>query len=184
MRAAALLAVLSSPYFLCRSETPPNLTVTLHDRDHQAGSVTETPLAPTPDRSACADLAHRRAGQLVFVGSDNGAALSTDGKIVVRLNPERLVAEPAIPPPPAGALAVIGVDSDPALADEYVVVSAHLDGYGIGEPWGADRIYNGAFDDAAYVATLIDFAERLRETGTRLRRSLLFAVVTGEEKGL
>ena len=81
---------------------------------------------------------------------------------------------------------VIGVlrGSDPVLADEYVVLSAHLDGYGIGEPWESDRIYNGAFDDAAYVATLIDFAERLRESGTRLRRSLLFAIVTGEEKGL
>lgn len=81
---------------------------------------------------------------------------------------------------------VLGIlrGSDPVLADEYLVVSAHLDGYGFGEPWGADRIYNGALDDAAYVATLIDFAERLRESGTRLRRSLLFAVVTGEEKGL
>ncbi|MSO45607.1 MAG: M28 family peptidase [Acidobacteria bacterium] len=81
---------------------------------------------------------------------------------------------------------VIGIlrGSDAALASEYVVISAHLDGYGFGEPWGSDRIYNGAFDDAAYVATLIDFAERLRESGTKLRRSVLFAVVTGEEKGL
>jgi len=74
--------------------------------------------------------------------------------------------------------------SDPALAKEYVAVSAHLDGYGIGEPWGDDRIYNGAFDDAAYVATLIDMAERLHESGRKLKRSLLFCVVTGEEKGL
>jgi Zn-dependent M28 family amino/carboxypeptidase len=65
-----------------------------------------------------------------------------------------------------------------------VVLSAHVDGYGIGEPWGRDNIYNGAFDDAAYVATLIDFAEKLRASGTALRRSLLFTVVTGEEKGL
>jgi Zn-dependent M28 family amino/carboxypeptidase len=74
--------------------------------------------------------------------------------------------------------------SDPTLADEFVVVSAHLDGYGIGEPWNGDKIYNGAFDDVAYVATLIDFAEKLHESGTKLRRSLLFLVVTGEEKGL
>ncbi len=75
--------------------------------------------------------------------------------------------------------------SDPALAGEYVVVSAHLDGYGIGEPWkDGDNIYNGAFDDAAYVATLIDFAQRLKESGASLKRSLLFAVFTGEEKGL
>jgi hypothetical protein len=74
--------------------------------------------------------------------------------------------------------------SDPVLSKEYVVVSAHLDGYGIGSPWGNDAIYNGAFDDAAYVATLIDMAERLHESHTRLKRSLLFCVVTGEEKGL
>lgn len=74
--------------------------------------------------------------------------------------------------------------SDPVLSKEYVVVSAHLDGYGIGSPWGADNIYNGTFDDAAYVATLIDMAERLHDSGTKLKRSLLFLVVTGEEKGL
>jgi Zn-dependent M28 family amino/carboxypeptidase len=81
-------------------------------------------------------------------------------------------------------IAAVLPGSDPALAGEYVAISAHLDGYGIGEPVKGDHIYNGAFDDAAYVATLIDFAERLRESGTKLRRSLLFVVVTGEEKGL
>jgi Zn-dependent M28 family amino/carboxypeptidase len=74
--------------------------------------------------------------------------------------------------------------SDPALSTQHVVLTAHIDGYGIGEPWGDDRIYNGAFDDAAYVATLLDFAETLRESKTQLRRPLLFAVVTAEEKGL
>ena len=74
--------------------------------------------------------------------------------------------------------------SDPVLRDQYLVVSAHLDGYGFGEPWNGDRIYNGAFDDEAYVATLIDMAERLHESGRKLKRSLLFCVVTGEEKGL
>lgn len=74
--------------------------------------------------------------------------------------------------------------ADPTLSKEYVVVSAHLDGYGIGSPWGEDNIYNGAFDDAAYVATLIDMAERLHESGKKLKRSILFCVVTGEEKGL
>jgi Zn-dependent M28 family amino/carboxypeptidase len=74
--------------------------------------------------------------------------------------------------------------TDPVLSREYIVVSAHLDGYGFGEPWNGDRIYNGAFDDAAYVATLIDMAQRLHESGARLKRSVLFCVVTGEEKGL
>lgn len=81
---------------------------------------------------------------------------------------------------------IVGVlpGSDPALRDQYVVISAHLDGYGIGEPINGDSIYNGAFDDAAYVATLIDFAERLQKSKTKLKRSVLFLVVTGEEKGL
>ena len=74
--------------------------------------------------------------------------------------------------------------SDRTLANEYVVVSAHLDGYGIGEPWNGDAIYNGAFDDAAYVATLLDFAERLKDSNKHPKRSILFCIVTGEEKGL
>jgi hypothetical protein len=78
--------------------------------------------------------------------------------------------------------------SDPVLSKEYVVISAHLDGYGIGEPWTVDgkldNIYNGAFDDAAYVATLIDFAEDLKANRQATKRSILFCVVTGEEKGL
>ena len=74
--------------------------------------------------------------------------------------------------------------SDPTLRNEYVVLSAHLDGYGIGEARQGDSIYNGAFDDAAYVALLLDLAQSLRESGTALKRSLLFCIVTGEEKGL
>jgi hypothetical protein len=74
--------------------------------------------------------------------------------------------------------------SDPRLKDEYVVVSAHLDGYGFGEPIRGDGLYNGAFDDAAYVATLLDLAARWKESSIKLRRSILFAIVTGEEKGL
>ena len=74
--------------------------------------------------------------------------------------------------------------TDPILANEHVVVSAHLDGYGVGEPRNGDSIYNGAFDDAAYVATLIGLAERLHDSHKKLKRSVLFVVVTGEEKGL
>jgi Zn-dependent M28 family amino/carboxypeptidase len=48
----------------------------------------------------------------------------------------------------------------------------------------SDRIYNGAMDNASGVASLLDIAESLRDSHARLRRSLLFLVVTGEEKGL
>ena len=72
--------------------------------------------------------------------------------------------------------------SDPALANQAIVLTAHLDGYGHGEPVGGDRIYNGTLDDAAYVALLIRLAERRH--GQPFRRPILFLVVTGEEKGL
>ena len=72
--------------------------------------------------------------------------------------------------------------SDPRLADQVIVLSAHLDGYGYGEPVNGDRIYNGTLDDAAYVALLMRLAER-RE-GHPYRRPILFAAWTGEEKGL
>jgi Peptidase family M28 len=71
-----------------------------------------------------------------------------------------------------------------SLPDEYVAVSAHLDGYGFGEPVNGDGLYNGAFDDSAYVAELIELAAAYKKAGRAPRRSLLFCVFTGEEKGL
>ncbi|MBZ5590906.1 MAG: M28 family peptidase [Acidobacteriia bacterium] len=74
--------------------------------------------------------------------------------------------------------------SDPKLKEEYLVLSAHLDHLGVGRPINGDSIYNGAMDDASGVATLLDIAEQLHKGKPRLKRSLLFAIVTGEEKGL
>jgi Zn-dependent M28 family amino/carboxypeptidase len=74
--------------------------------------------------------------------------------------------------------------SDPALKDEYVVLSAHLDHIGIGEPINGDRIYNGAMDDGSGSALLLDMATSFKKNPEKLRRSLLLVLVTGEEKGL
>lgn len=72
--------------------------------------------------------------------------------------------------------------TDPALANEPIVLTAHLDGYGFGEAVGGDKIYNGTLDDAAYVALIIRLLER--RGGRGFRRPVLVAAVTGEEKGL
>jgi Zn-dependent M28 family amino/carboxypeptidase len=72
--------------------------------------------------------------------------------------------------------------TDPALADQPVLVNAHLDGYGYGEAVDGDGLYNGALDDAAYVATLIEMADH--RAGKGFRRPVFFAAYTGEEKGL
>ena len=71
---------------------------------------------------------------------------------------------------------------DPVLKNQYLALSAHLDGYGYGEPVNGDGLYNGTLDDAAYVGTLIRFADKHRNTP--LRRSIVFGVFAGEEKGL
>jgi Zn-dependent M28 family amino/carboxypeptidase len=74
--------------------------------------------------------------------------------------------------------------SDPTLNKEYVVISAHLDHLGIGEPVNGDKIYNGAMDDASGVASLIEVARAMKESGAKPKRSIVFLAVTGEEKGL
>jgi Zn-dependent M28 family amino/carboxypeptidase len=74
--------------------------------------------------------------------------------------------------------------TDPALKNEYVVLSAHIDHIGVGEPINGDRIYNGAMDNASGCAALLDVAASLKQSPEKLKRSLLFVFVTGEEKGL
>jgi Zn-dependent M28 family amino/carboxypeptidase len=74
--------------------------------------------------------------------------------------------------------------SDPALRNEYVVLSAHVDHVGIGAPINGDRIYNGAMDNASGVAVLLDIAASWKAKEAHPRRSLLFVFVTAEEKGL
>ena len=73
--------------------------------------------------------------------------------------------------------------SDARVRSEFVVLSAHLDHLGVGEPIAGDRIYNGAMDNASGVAAILEVAAALHESNTRPARSLLFLAVTGEEKG-
>jgi Zn-dependent M28 family amino/carboxypeptidase len=74
--------------------------------------------------------------------------------------------------------------NDATLRNEYVVLSAHADHVGIGEPINGDRIYNGAMDNASGVAAVVDIAASWNAHSEQVRRSLLFVIVTAEEKGL
>lgn len=74
--------------------------------------------------------------------------------------------------------------SDRSLKNEYVVLSAHVDHVGIGQPVNGDRIYNGAMDDGSGTAAVLDIALSLKQHPEKLKRSVLFLLVTGEEKGL
>lgn len=74
--------------------------------------------------------------------------------------------------------------SDPALAAEHVVYTAHLDHVGVGAEVDGDAIYNGLYDNAMGTAVLLQVARLFAEQPEAPRRSILFLAVAGEEKGL
>lgn len=73
--------------------------------------------------------------------------------------------------------------SDPTLADEVVIYTAHWDHFGVGEPVNGDNIYNGARDNATGTAALIELARAFVAAGPP-KRSIIFLAVTAEENGL
>ncbi|MDJ0748070.1 MAG: M28 family metallopeptidase [Woeseiaceae bacterium] len=79
---------------------------------------------------------------------------------------------------------VIGLvrGSDPELADEYVVYTAHLDHLGARDVGGVRKIYNGAYDNAVGVALMLETARVFAARPPK--RSVLFIALTGEEHGL
>ncbi|TLY49700.1 MAG: M28 family peptidase [Gammaproteobacteria bacterium] len=75
--------------------------------------------------------------------------------------------------------------SDPSLGAQVVVLSAHHDHFGIGEPdAGGDRIYHGAVDNASGCAQVLAVARALAALPRPPRRSILALFVAGEERGL
>jgi Zn-dependent M28 family amino/carboxypeptidase len=80
---------------------------------------------------------------------------------------------------------VLGIipGSDPSVANEYVLLMAHLDHNGTDPNLPGDKVYNGAMDNATGIATLLEVA-RAMTSGPRPRRPILVAAVTAEEDGL
>lgn len=74
--------------------------------------------------------------------------------------------------------------SDPALRDEYVLLTAHYDHIGLCADCEGDQVYNGANDNASGVAAMIELAEALAGGRARPRRSIVFIAFWGEEQGL
>jgi hypothetical protein len=74
--------------------------------------------------------------------------------------------------------------SDPVLKDSYIIISAHYDHLGIGPAVKGDSIYNGVFDNAAGTAALLEIARAFSALPVPPKRSILFLLLTGEEKGL
>ena len=74
--------------------------------------------------------------------------------------------------------------SDPKLAQQLVVFTAHWDHLGISTPVNGDSIYNGALDNATGCGILLEIAHAWANQPQKPRRSALFLAVTAEEAGL
>jgi len=76
--------------------------------------------------------------------------------------------------------------ADPQLRDEYIIYTAHWDHLGRDPRLPGDQIFNGAADNAAGVAVLLELARAFTglPADQRPKRSILFLSVTAEEKGL
>lgn len=93
----------------------------------------------------------------------------------------------AVPPggfDPTSAPNSVGIlpGTDPALRDEYIVISAHMDHVGVNGAHPKDTIWNGADDDASGTAGVLALAEAFATAPTK--RSIIFLTVSGEEHGL
>lgn len=72
--------------------------------------------------------------------------------------------------------------TDPKLQHEAILLSAHLDHLGIGEPVNGDSIYNGADDDASGTTAVLELA-RVLGSHARPKRTVIFALFGSEESG-
>jgi len=87
-----------------------------------------------------------------------------------------------LPTPPGNVVGVLP-GRDRRLRDEAVVVSAHYDHIGIGQPVNGDSIYNGADDDASGTVAVLEIARLLGRERLAPRRTVIFLFATGEEVG-
>ena len=145
-------------------------------------------------------IAHNFSGPTLSVASDNSAksedketaymwVLDKDGKMAEQLSKTKKISSKiAIGKKHEEAVDcqnVIGMveGTDPTLKNEYIIYSAHYDHIGIGPPDATgDTIYNGARDNAVGTTTVLSMAKNLAKYPTK--RSSLFILFTGEERGL
>jgi len=149
------------------------------------------PWSPAPGVRASA-YAHGPAADALFAGAPKSLARVLDAaarkgamphgfalKAPVRIERHSAVEKIAS----SNVLGVIP-GSDPTLAKEAVMITAHLDHDGVDPKLEGDKIYNGAMDNAAGIATMLEVARAFAEGKEKPRRTVIFAAVTAEEDGL
>lgn len=148
---------------------PPPATLVTSLRDHVrflASDELGGRATPSPGLDKAADYI---AGRLKAAGAKPGVEDSYFQTATYRDKPVRNV------------VAVIK-GSDPKLAGQVVLVSAHYDHLGTRGEGEGDHIYNGANDDASGVAGVIETARLL--SAKPPKRSVVLLAFWGEERGL
>ncbi|HEY0671167.1 MAG TPA: M20/M25/M40 family metallo-hydrolase [Longimicrobiales bacterium] len=135
--------------------------------------------------NSIAFVRYERARALLRAGNHDLGALRAGTSVTPVLSQTAIIIGAEVneqrPPNVAGILR----GSDPTLRDTYVVISAHMDHVGVGTPDATgDSIYNGADDDASGTSAVLEVAEALASMPQRPARSVMFLLVSGEEKGL
>ncbi|HEX2970636.1 MAG TPA: M28 family peptidase [Bacteroidales bacterium] len=76
---------------------------------------------------------------------------------------------------------VIGLleGSDPVLKNEVIIIGGHLDAVG-----NAGIVVNGALDNASGIVDIMAAAKAMASSGNKLKRSVMFIAIGGEENGL
>ena len=168
MSGAAGVVVVMDPAF------PPELV-------GQLATATIAQQAPMPVVGLTDDAARRL---VAAAGNDLGALRTagapTDLDAVMEVSGAR-TEERHTPPNVVAMLR----GSDPELSQTYIVMTAHFDHDGIGNPDASgDSIYNGADDNASGTSAIMEIAEAFASLPRAPARSVIFLAVSGEEKGL
>jgi hypothetical protein len=147
----------------------------------QLATVTAAQLAPFPivgmAHDAAMDLVAAAGGDLGSARTGGPGALGSEA-VVVRVARTRDVHQPP-------NVVAIRRGSDPALRDTYVLITAHFDHMGVGEPdERGDSIFNGADDNASGTAALLEISSAFMALPQAPARSVVFLAVSGEENGL
>jgi hypothetical protein len=149
----------------------------------QAASPVLTLLADA--NGVAAQYLGRRARQLILVHNHEAVSLmrnlpagASGLEVSVQAGPQSKQSLPL-----RNVVAVLR-GSDPVLRESYVMLTAHYDHEGILPIASADRILNGANDDASGTAAVIELAEALSRLPVRPKRSIIFGAFAGEEIGL
>ena len=145
------------------------------------GAVTPTGFSVEVRDHAIRPILSAHGVDLDQAGGRRAVSIIAVPGLVLTLSPRVQVLVSRSAPNVAGILE----GSDPVLKEEYVVFSAHMDHIGIGFTNAeGDSINNGADDDGSGTTAVLEIAEAYASLITKPKRSMIFLLVSGEEKGL